>query len=501
MSERIREVPSPRRTTTTYVPDRATIRVAVPQGWARGVLAGIEAAFAGWALITVVTMIAYLTLRSNSWMNDTTPRDALGLGGDLWAAVIGGTSVVGGVHYRAIPTLVGALLIVLVRLLLRNTAGFPRSAALFAVPGFLLTSWLLAGASGIYSHWWTGTLGAILIPLIGSVWFVASGYSRDNEAPAMQHWISGGLKLGGLSVVVLVAASAVASVIALVAGWSRMAGIQEILGAASGADTAFIVGAQLLFAPTVMAWAASWWSGAGFLTATDSLHSPVVAGAGPIPPIPLLGAVPETAPGMWVILAPIMLGIGLGVVASRSFRREHLLHQTAQGVLSSVIVASVTALWMWSATMSMGSVRLSSMGPRVGWVTLALVLEIALPALIIALASHPTTRALLGEGAGRVRNEGEALRRRAAERASRVGATASAADEAWAEASEPEEPGDTEASADEAGAEDLEAVVDADEQAADVEEASEDAADIEPVQAEGDEEDPEAKATRREGLN
>ena len=483
------------------MPDRATIRVAVPQGWARGVLAGIEAAFAGWALITVFTMIAYLTLRSNSWMNDTMPRDALGLGGDLWAAVIGGTSVVGGVHYRAIPTLVGALLIVLVRLLLRNTAGFPRSAALFAVPGFLLTSWLLAGASGIYSHWWTGTLGAILIPLIGSVWFVASGYSRDNEAPSMQHWISGGLKLGGLSVLALVAASAVASVIALVAGWSRMAGIQEILGAASGSDTAFIVGAQLLFAPTVMAWAASWWSGAGFLTATDSLHSPVVAGTGPIPPIPLLGAVPETAPGMWVILAPIMLGIGLGVVASRSFRREHLLHQTAQGVLSSVIVASVTALWMWSATMSMGSVRLASMGPRVGWTTLALVLEIALPALIIALATHPTTRALLGEGAGRVRNEGEALRRRAAERASRVGATASAADEAWAEASEPEEPGDTEASADEAGAEDLEAVVDADEQAADVEEASEDAADIEPVQAEGDEEDPEAKATRREGLN
>ena len=505
MSERIREVPSPRRTTTTYVPDRATIRVAVPQGWARGVLAGIEAAFAGWALITVVTMIAYLTLRSNSWMNDTTPRDALGLGGDLWAAVIGGTSVVGGVHYRAIPTLVGALLIVLVRLLLRNTAGFPRSAALFAVPGFLLTSWLLAGASGIYSHWWTGTLGAILIPLIGSVWFVASGYSRDNEAPSMQHWISGGLKLGGLSVLALVAASAVASVIALVAGWSRMAGIQEILGAASGADTAFIVGAQLLFAPTVMAWAASWWSGAGFLTATDSLHSPVVAGTGPIPPIPLLGAVPETAPGMWVILAPIMLGIGLGVVASRSFRREHLLHQTAQGVLSSVIVASVTALWMWSATMSMGSVRLSSMGPRVGWVTLALVLEIALPALIIALASHPTTRALLGEGAGRVRNEGEALRRRAAERASRVGATASSADEAWAEASEPEEPGDADASADEAG--DLEAVADADEQDADEmpedtsETAAEGAADIEAVQAEGDEEDPEAKATQREGLN
>ena len=505
MSERIREVPSPRRTTTTYVADRATIRVAVPQGWARGVIAGVEAAFAGWALITVCAMIAYLTLRSNSWMNDTTPRDALGLGGDLWAAVIGGTSVVGGVHYRAIPTLVGALLIVLVRLLLRNTAGFPRSAALFAVPGFLLTSWLLAGASGIYSHWWTGTLGAILIPLIGSVWFVASGYSRDNEAPSMQHWISGGLKLGGLSVLALVAVSAVASVIALVAGWSRMAGIQEILGAASGADTAFIVGAQLLFAPTVMAWAASWWSGAGFLTAIDSLHSPAVAGTGPIPPIPLLGAVPETAPGLWVILAPIALGVGLGIVAARSFRREHLLHQSAQGVLASLVVAAVTALWMWSATMSLGSVRLASMGPRVGWATVALVLEIALPALIIALATHPTTRALLGEGAGRVRNEGEALRRRAAERASREGAAASTTDEAWAEASDSAEDSAGADSADEAGAQDLNAVADGGEADEIPEEASETAAD-EPVddesaQVEGDADDPETKATRREGLN
>ena len=154
---------------------------------------------------------------------------------------------------------------------------------------------------------------------------------------------------------------------------------------------------------------------------------------------------------------------------------------------TSLITASVTALWMWSATMSMGSVRLASMGPRVGWATLALVLEIALPALIIALAAHPTTRALLGEGAGRVRNEGEALRRRAAERASRVGAGASTTDEAWAE--------------------DLEAAADADEQDADEvpedtsETAAEDAADSEAGRAEGDEEDPETKATRREGLN
>ena len=155
--------------------------------------------------------------------------------------------------------------------------------------------------------------------------------------------------------------------------------------------------------------------------------------------------------------------------------------------------------------MSLGSVRLASMGPRVGWATVALVLEIALPALIIALATHPTTRALLGEGAGRVRNEGEALRRRAAERASRVGTAASTTDEAWAEASDSAEDSAGAEGADEVGAQDLNAVAEGGEADETPEEADETAAD-EPVddesaQVEGDADDPETRATRREGLN
>ena len=279
----------------------------------------------------------------------------------------------------------------------------------------------------------------------------------------MQHWISGGFKMGGLFAAATVVASSVAAVVALVAGWDRMGGIQELLGASSGVDSAFIVGVQVCFAPTVVAWAAAWWSGAGFMTATDSLHSPTVVGPGPIPPIPLLGAVAQTAPGNWVLLVPVALGVVLGVVSSRVFRRSHVLHQCAQGVLASCVFALVVALWMWSATMSLGSVRLASMGPRVGWVTLALCLEVALPATLVALATHPTTRALVGQGAGRVRSEGEALRRRRAERLSREAATASlidreerdsasGADEAWAEASAPAATGDTTAGA-EAGAE------------------------------------------------
>ena len=159
--------------------------------------------------------------------------------------------------------------------------------------------------------------------------------------------------------------------------------------------------------------------------------------------------------------------------------------------------------------MSLGSVRLASMGPRVGWVTLALCLEVALPATLVALATHPTTLALVGQGAGRVRSEGEALRRRRAERASREAATASLIsekegagsspqrDEAWAEPgekaeSESAEPEDT----DEAWAEREEDVPLG--SAKDADEAWAEPADKDD---EGDADDPEAKGTKGEGLN
>ena len=41
MSDEIHPQSAPRKTTTTYVAQRRTIRIAVPDGWARGALAGV----------------------------------------------------------------------------------------------------------------------------------------------------------------------------------------------------------------------------------------------------------------------------------------------------------------------------------------------------------------------------------------------------------------------------------------------------------------------------
>ena len=74
------------RTTVTTVSARPTIRVALPQGWARSMLSGIEAALLGWALVVVPTLIAYAAVSSNQWMVSTTWEDAFHFASDLWGA-------------------------------------------------------------------------------------------------------------------------------------------------------------------------------------------------------------------------------------------------------------------------------------------------------------------------------------------------------------------------------------------------------------------------------
>ena len=78
------------RTTVTTVSARPTIRVALPQGWARSMLSGIEAALLGWALVVVPTLIAYAAVSSNQWMVSTTWEDAFHFASDLWGAALGG---------------------------------------------------------------------------------------------------------------------------------------------------------------------------------------------------------------------------------------------------------------------------------------------------------------------------------------------------------------------------------------------------------------------------
>ena len=329
------------RTTVTTVSARPTIRVALPQGWARSVLSGIEAALLGWALVVVPTLIAYAAVSSNQWMVSTTWEDAFHFASDLWGASLGARVVSGDVSYRAVPLLFVLLLIGLTKLLLLQGRRFSPASQWMAIPGFTVTALLLAGGIGTNVSVWGALPLAILIPLIAAAWEVALAPTSLELRFELPRWVSVGVRTGWRASWALAVYGGLFLLLSVIVSWSQIRGIHELLLPTSMVDSIMIVLAQLLFIPNAIVWALSWLSGPGFYLGSDALHSPTSAHVGPIPAIPLFGATPASAPGNWVILALIVFGVALGVYLRLRKGSESLLDDLYQGGIAAVVVAVV----------------------------------------------------------------------------------------------------------------------------------------------------------------
>ena len=395
------------RTTVTTVSTRPTIRVALPQGWARSMLSGIEAALLGWALVVVPTLIAYAAVSSNQWMVSTTWEDAFHFASDLWGASLGARVISGDVSYRAVPLLFVLVLIGLTKLLLLQGRRFPAAAQWMAVPGFAVTALLLAGGIGTHVRVLGAFPLAIAIPLIAAAWEVALAPHSLELRLEMPQWLSSGVRIGWRASWFLAAYGGLFLLLSVIVSWAQIRGIHELLLPTSMVDSIMIVLAQLLFIPNAIVWALSWLSGPGFYLGSDALHSPTSAPVGPIPAIPLFGATPSSAPGNWVILALIVFGVALGVYLRLRKGSESLLDDLYQGGIAAVVVAAVYLVTSLASAVVLGNGRLAFLGPRMSLSVLCLFAEVALGILLAVALSHPVSvvwaRELVGAGKARVR--------------------------------------------------------------------------------------------------
>ena len=394
------------RTTVTTVSARPTIRVALPQGWARSMLSGIEAALLGWALVVVPTLIAHAAVSSNQWMVSTTWEDAFHFASDLWGASLGARVVSGDVSYRAVPLLFVLLLIGLTKLLLLQGRRFSPASQWMAIPGFTVTALLLAGGIGTNVSVWGALPLAILIPLIAAAWEVALAPTSLELRFELPRWLSVGVRTGWRASWALAVYGGLFLLLSVIVSWSQIRGIHELLLPTSMVDSIMIVLAQLLLIPNAIVWALSWLSGPGFYLGSDALHSPTSAPVGPIPAIPLFGATPSSAPGNWVILALIMFGVALGVYLRLRKGSESLLDDLYQGGIAAVVVAAVYLATSLGSAVVLGNGRLAFLGPRMSLSALCLFVEVALGILLTVALSHPVSvawaRELVGAGKARV---------------------------------------------------------------------------------------------------
>ncbi|MFV0320350.1 MAG: DUF6350 family protein [Microbacterium sp.] len=223
--------------------------------------------------------------------------------------------------------------------------------------------------------------------------------ARVEALPA--HWVDvPGLVVRGTAVTLtgLLGLGALALAVAVLTRGSEVIALFEVARVDALGATLVTLG-QLVYLPTLIVWALAWIAGPGFGLGVGSAVSPAGTQTGPVPGIPILGAVPESI-SPWLLLV-LLLPIGVGalagwIVRSRRVDADPLLPRLVITASIGVLTGAGAALLAALAAGSMGPGRLAAVGPEPGPVAVAVGLEVLVGAGILLLG--PLARRPRGAG-------------------------------------------------------------------------------------------------------
>jgi Family of unknown function (DUF6350) len=193
-----------------------------------------------------------------------------------------------------------------------------------------------------------------------------------------------GIRVGIGSVAGITAASGVAVAVLLVAHFATVVGLSESLHAGATGGLALTV-LQLLLLPTIIVWAAAWFVGPGFALGAGSSVGPLGTTVGPLPSLPILGALPTGSSPVASIAVLVPVVITFVVAAFGASRLPH--RRTPGGIVVVGVVAglaggAVLGILAVLASGAVGPGRLGSVGPNPLLVAVAGAVEIAVPAVL-----------------------------------------------------------------------------------------------------------------------
>lgn len=173
------------------------------------------------------------------------------------------------------------------------------------------------------------------------------------------------LRVGLGSVIALLGVAGLLTALAVALGFANLIALYETLqsGAFGGALLTVL---QLALVPLLVVWAAAWMVGPGFAVGVGSTVSPFATAVGPIPPIPVLGALPASSPpfAFLALVVPVVLGFLVGTVAARGAARAlgpgaRVLVGLGGGVVAGLVLGLLAA----AASGAAGPGRLAVVGP------------------------------------------------------------------------------------------------------------------------------------------
>ena len=376
--------------------------------WVTGVLAVVQAAIASLALLVLPAVIVFVLSSGEPTNQGVEWTTSASTGAGLWLLAHGVPLVVGGTDVSLVPlglSLLAGLLcygsarrtahpglgswgagvatytaIVLFVMLVSGHAGLPQ-AGMAVLGGVLVSGAALAAASVVHPD---GLRAAgVLRPL------------TDRLPAALRAGVRGGLVVTGL----LVVAASFLALLWMFLGRSRSMDVVTALGV-TGFDAVVLAAAQATYVGNLVAWGTSWIAGPGFAVGTGSHFGPTAAEAGPMPVVPLWGALPSTSEvhPAWslVPLLVVLFGMVAGVLVRRRLPGMSWLQAAVAAVTTALCAGLVVGALASVAGGAVGPGRMQEVGADRWAVAGAVTAETFLGVALWLGLWHESTRAWLG---------------------------------------------------------------------------------------------------------
>ena len=362
---------TPARLLGSGLPERTVAVFAAVQGWVLSVL-----------LVVLPTLAAALTAAE--------PGDQPGWGAGrvglrLWLLGHGAPQAVGGAVVSLVPLGVTALAVYTLYAATRRSQVSSRAGLVAGAVGYAVltvATALLAGLDG------TGVLrsavGGLVVGGLGTGLGIGSGARsgpasstargsrarpwRNAAAPVSRRLSSpvrAGLRAAVLAGALLTGLSASLVVAWVVAGRATVGAVVRGLSLDTVGGVVYAL-AQLVYLPNLLVWALAWLSGAGFAVGSGTRFAPDEVVGGPMPAVPLLGALPTwSLPGYLALAAPaalVVVGVLAGVYLHRRAPAGAWWHPLASVGTCALATAVATAVVVAVASGSAGPGRMGVVG-------------------------------------------------------------------------------------------------------------------------------------------
>ena len=254
--------------------------------------------------------------------------------------------------------------------------GLAVSLAVFAALAYAVT--LSTRHPSASPSLWQGTVLPTLVFGIGlAIGMLRADDIRDVAAGRIARWldarpprsraiVSASLRGGVASAAGVMVAASMLTALAIAASYAKIITLYEALHTEVLGGVAVTL-AQIAFIPNVVIFAASWLVGPGFAVGAGSSASPIGTQLGPIPAIPILGALPtgQLALGFLGLLVPVVVGFVVGALLASQPREQLATRELVITAMGIGIVGGVTlGVFAWASAGAVGPGRLVQVGPN-----------------------------------------------------------------------------------------------------------------------------------------